>query len=427
MSERLKVLYVSHMPPSPPRFGAQARVHGLMTSVARHVDISAVILAESDFDLEESRRALEEHCREVVLIPNPRGDAHKKRWIQLRSLASLKSFDRLRVSLPETQRALDRLLKKERFDVVNLEFPYLAHLNFRLAPPGERPPVVVLDTHEIAYDLARQMAGRDVSVARRVYGNINWPKLRREERAAFRMADGLCACSDADRDRLWVEAPGVRIAVIPNAADVDFFQPRPTDPVGDGLTVVFFGLLQTYPNLDGVTHLVEDIWPHVRAAVPQARLKIIGKNPPPEVQRLAAPDIEITGFVEDLRPHLAAGQVIVVPLRYGGGTRLKIVEAMAMGRAIVSTRLGAEGIDAAPGKDILISDDPKEFADGVVRLIRDREYAASVGRAGRELAVARYSWRAAGDNLVNFFRDLLKTRPDATGLVQKSLADAPSP
>jgi polysaccharide biosynthesis protein PslH len=415
MPERLNLLYVSHMPPSPPRFGAQARVHGLMTSVAREHDITAVILVDPDFDLEESRRALAEYCREVVLIPNPKGaGGANKRWLQLRSLASLKSFDRLRVSLPETQRALDRLLKQQRFDVVNLEFPYLAHLRFRQAPPGAREPAVVLDTHEIAYDLARQMAGREVSAVRRVYGSANWPKLQREERAAFRMADGLCACSEADRDRLWSDAPGARIAVIPNAADVDYFQPRPTDPVADGYTVVFFGMLQTFPNLDGVRHLVHDIWPHVRGAEPRARLKIIGKKPPPEVQALAAPDIEITGFVEDLRPHLASAQVIVVPLRFGGGTRLKIVEAMAMGRAIVSTTLGAEGIDAKPERDILISDDPKQFADGIVRLIKDREFAASVGRAGRELAVARYSWRAAGDNLVSFFREVLLARNGAS-------------
>jgi glycosyltransferase involved in cell wall biosynthesis len=220
----------------------------------------------------------------------------------------------------------------------------------------------------------------------------------------YRSADGVYLCSMADEQRLLNEAPGVRTAVIPNAADVDYYQPRPTDPPCDGRTVVYFGLLSTVPNIDAVVHFVHDIWPRIARAHPDARFKIIGGRPSPSLQALAGPRVELTGFVSDLRPYLAAAAAVVVPLRLGGGTRLKIVEAMAMGKAIVSTTLGAEGIDAVPGRDILVEDHPAAFADAVVRLLAEPDLAARMGQSARQLAVDRYSWSQAARALEVFYR-----------------------
>ncbi len=410
--KRLEILWVSHMPPSPPRFGAQARVHGLISNVARANDVTAVMLADPEFDIDECRRAMQKYCSEVALIPNGNGSmGMSKRLLQLRSLASRQSFDRFRLAAPTLQAALDERLSKKRFDVVNLEFPYLAHLKLRQAPAGARPPPIILDTHEIAYDLARQLARRDASVSRRIYGEINWRKLRSEERLAFSTADGLCACSVADQERLLADAPRARTVVIPNAADVEFYQPRPSDPPPDGRSVVFFGLLSTVPNVDGVEFLLREIWPRVARARPDARCKIIGKGASPAMNKLAnAPGVEMVGFVEDLRPHLASAAAVVVPLRLGGGTRLKIVEGMAMGKAIVSTALGAEGIEAQNERDILIEDDPARFADAVIRLLGDRELQSRLGSQARKLAVERYSWSAAAEVLTGFFHEILAAR-----------------
>jgi glycosyltransferase involved in cell wall biosynthesis len=410
-SSRLRILCVSQMPPSPPRFGAQARIHGLMTELAKHNDLSAVMLVDDELDIDECRRAMQEYCREVVLIANPNGRGGlAKRLVQLRSMTSVRSFERLRVSVPALQQAVDRMLRAQRFDIVNLEFPYLGHFAFRQAPPGERPPRLAIDSHEIAYDLARQFARTGGSAGRRLYAALNWRKLRNDELQAYRDADGVYLCSALDEQRLKKDIPSQRTAVIPNAADVEFYQPRPADPKPDGRTLVYFGLLSTVPNIDAVTHFVADIWPRILAGFPDARLKIIGGRPPPALQALAGPRIELTGFVPDLRPHLAEAAGIVVPLRLGGGTRLKIVEAMAMGKAIVSTALGAEGIDAVPGRDLLIADDPAGFADACVRLLRDCDLAAGIGRSARQLAVERYSWSGAARSLENFYRELLEAR-----------------
>jgi polysaccharide biosynthesis protein PslH len=410
MSEhRLSILCVSPWAASPPRFGAQARMHGLMTQLARRHDLTAVMLVDNRVDIEESRRAMQAYCRDVVLVPRPyEGEGLRKRLLQLQSLASTRSWERRPSAALEMQRALDRLMRAKRFDLVNLETSFLGECRLRQAPPNERLPRLIVDSHNIDYELARQYARAGKSLAHRLYAAVNWPKLRREELGTYRDADGVYLCSTADERRLLDEVSGIRTTVIPNAADVEYYQPRLTDPPPDGRTVVFFGHLSYAPNVDGVTYFVQKIWPRVAEAHPEARLKIVGGMAPRSLQLLAAPRIELSGFVPDLRPHLAAAAAVVVPLRLGGGTRLKIVEAMAMGKAIVSTALGAEGIEAVPGRDLLIEDQPEAFADAVNRLLGDPELAARIGQSARRLAVERYSWAGAARALESFCRGIME-------------------
>ncbi|HEY1907555.1 MAG TPA: glycosyltransferase family 4 protein, partial [Myxococcaceae bacterium] len=305
--------------------------------------------------------------------------------------------------------ALDEIHRRIQFDVVNLEFPYLAHHRPSRAASGRAPPPLLIDAHEIAYDMVRQF-GRTGGVGRKVYSALNWRKLRSEERTAFRSASGVYVCSLADRDRVLAEVPGTRTAVVPNAADVEFYRPAAPGAAGDGRTVLFFGLLSTLPNIDGVLWFTREVWPRIAAAHPAARLKILGKGAPPAVQALSGPGIEVVGFVEDLRPELAAAAVLVVPLRLGGGTRLKIVEGMAMGKAIVSTALGAEGIEAVPGEQLLIADEPASFAASVLGLLADPALARRIGASARRLAEDRYSWNAAAAVLDGFLREVVEAR-----------------
>ena len=390
-------------------------MHGLMTELARRHDLTAVMLVDDEFDIEECRHAMQAYCCDVVLIRNPYGrDGLSKRLLQLRSLTSARSFERLRLKVPALQQALDRVLRSRPFDIINLEFTFLGNCNLRQAPPGDRRPALVVDSHNIDYDLARQYA-RAGSPARRLYAAANWRKLRREELATYRDADGVYLCSVADQQRLLEEVPGARTLVIPNAADVDYYQPRATDPPPDGRTVVFFGHLSYFPNVDGVTYFVQEIWPRIIEVHPEARLKIIGGEAPRSLRDLARPGIELAGFVPDLRPHLAAATAVVVPLRLGGGTRLKIVEAMAMGKAIVSTTLGVEGIEAVPGRDLVVEDQPAAFADAVNRLLDERSFAVRLGQSARQLAVQRYAWSGAARAVESFYRGILDESSGQSG------------
>src|SRR5262249_51159021 len=180
--ERLNILFVSQMPASPARFGAQARMHGLMTKLARRHDLTAAMLVDPEFEFEECRLAMQAYCSNVVLVPNPYGqDGFAKRLLQLRSIASTRSFERLRVTVPAMQEALNRILRARRFDIVNLEFTFLGHCELRQAPSGKRSPALVVDSHNIDYDLARQYARAAGSLVRRAYAGVNWRKLKREE------------------------------------------------------------------------------------------------------------------------------------------------------------------------------------------------------------------------------------------------------
>jgi glycosyltransferase involved in cell wall biosynthesis len=194
--------------------------------------------------------------------------------------------------------------------------------------------------------------------------------------------------------------------VVPNAVDVEHFRPDPVLPRPDGRTVVFFGTLAYFPNQDGMLWFLREIWPLLERSHPQARLKVIGPNPTADVLARRGPRLEVTGLVDDLRPHLAEAAVAIVPLRVGGGTRLKILEAMAMGKAVVSTTLGAEGIAHRPGENILLADSPADFAAAVGRVLDDPSLAARLGAAGRDLVASTYSWDAAGATLERFLHGL---------------------
>ena len=409
--ERLSVLVVTPMAPSPPRFGAQARTHGLLSNLANRHNITAVVLHEDADTPETNGPAMRAYCREVLFVRNPNGAAGLgRRVLQARSWLSTRSYQRHLFAVPALQQALDRILRTQRFDIVFVNFPHLAHYNLRQSPPGTPLPAVVIDSHDINYDLARQVASSKAPFGQRLHAHLNWRKLRGEELAAYTSADGVCVCSAADRKRLAIDAPTANAVVIPNAADVERMQPRPTDPPPDGRSVLFFGLLATVPNVDGVLHFAREVWPWIVAARPDARFVVVGANPTASILELAGPNVDIVGPVDDLRPYLSSAAAIVVPLRLGSGTRLKILEAWAMARPVVSTTLGAEGLDGISGQHLLIADDPSVFADSVLRVLADRTLADRLGSAGRALVIDRFSWQGVAESLDAFFRQALARR-----------------
>ena len=395
-SRRLNLLVVSRLPPSPPRFGAQVRIHGLASALAVRHDVTVAALLPPGMDGDEARRAVGAWARRVVLVPgHPGHEGRAKRWLQLRSLASRWSYEHLLHAVPALQAALDDLLRATAFDVVDVEFPFMTRLALRQAPPGRTTPRVVLDEHNVEWDLQRQVSARETGLVRRLYGAANWRKLRAEEQAAWSAYDGVTVCSSEDQARVLAAAPGARAAVIPNAVDPDVYYPRPPEPGAPADTVVFFGSQAYAPNADGILHFLDHIWPRLLAQRPAARLRIIGPGAPPAVLARRAANVEVAGFVEDLRPHLAGASAIIAPLRLGGGTRLKILEALAMGLPVVSTRLGAEGLAARDGVELLLADEPADFAAAVVRVLEDRALAARLGQSARALVERRYSWKAA--------------------------------
>jgi glycosyltransferase involved in cell wall biosynthesis len=182
------------------------------------------------------------------------------------------------------------------------------------------------------------------------------------------------------------------LTVVPTGVDVEYF--RPLDDEIEN-TLVFTGSMDWLPNEDGICYFAQEILPKIRREIPNVKLNIVGRKPSARLQALARGDvnhIHLTGWVDDIRPHLGQGAVCVVPLRIGSGTRLKIFEAMAMAKAVVSTTIGAEGLPVQHGSEILLADTPDAFAESVVILLRDNARRKTLGRAARELVESKYSW-----------------------------------
>ena len=181
--------------------------------------------------------------------------------------------------------------------------------------------------------------------------------------------------------------------------------PRSTTPIDPG-TILFFGAINYFPNADGVTYFVDEVFPRIRDRRPDATFRVLGPGAGPDVLARRGNGVDIVGMVDDVNPHIDRAAVVVVPLRIGGGTRLKIVEALAKGKAVVSTKLGAEGIDVVDGEHLLLADDPRDIADRVEQVLGDPELARRLGDAGRQLAEERYSWSVVTNRLEQFFDEL---------------------
>lgn len=411
----MKILFLTPYLPSPPRSGGPRRVHGLMTGLAANHDVAVLSLVDPREDQTAAINATRAYCRAVTTVPNNRHGlaTSAKRRLQLRSLLSAGSFERLVYHEPAFQVALDRLLAHDAYDIINVEFAQMAP--YRFPRGGGRRPRVVLDEHNIEYDILRRTFAAEAGFDRKFYSYVNYWKLRREERAAWRRVDGCSLTSTRDERLLRDQNGAVPTAVVPNGVDVEDFRPG-TDAACAPATLVFFGAISYYPNTDGLLFFLREIWPLLRARHPDVRLRIVGPEPPPSIARWAGEAIEVTGFVDDVRPYIAGATAIIAPLRIGGGTRLKIVEAMAMGKTIVATPIGAEGLDVADGEDILLADDAAGFAAQIGRALDDAALRERLGRAARYRAETCYSWRASVARLERLYQRLLTTTAPGTAL-----------
>jgi sugar transferase (PEP-CTERM/EpsH1 system associated) len=392
----VEILVVAPFPPYPPRFGGATRVFHLVRTLAREHRVTLACLASP------AERAalgpLRDICAEVHTEDYPPTARHK-RWHQLRSLVARPFSYYLHYS-PALAARVRRLLAERRFDVVQLEFGDAAP--FYAPPPGVP---FVLDEHNVEYRLLERSWRQARSPLRRLWNRSEARKIRRAELAACRRARAVLTTSEVDRATLAPDVPGVPIRVVPNGVDTGYFTPgdEPVDPA----SIVFTGAIDYHPNTDGVLHFCADILPAVHAGAPDAVLTVVGKDPPAAVRALAGPRVVVTGAVPDVRPWMRRAAVFVVPLRVGGGTRLKILEALASGRAVVSTSIGCEGIEVTPGEDILVADTPAAFAAAVLRCLRDPGLRARLGARGRALVERRYRWEAIGEDLGAFYRELL--------------------
>jgi polysaccharide biosynthesis protein PslH len=382
----MRLLALTSDLPYPPTWGAAIRNYQFLKGLASRHQVLLLTYADP-------RRAADVHELEattgiaVRAVPwEPQG---RKRLTQLRSVFGKGSHLGGRFHQPAVQAAIGRSLAEQHFDAILLEGSLLGRFEFAPGVP------IVLDEHNIEYEVLARTYKTERSPVRKAFGFVEFRKFRREEQAAWRRASHVVFTSDRECEAMRRDGGTAPTSTVPNGVDVGYLQPSPAP--AERTNILFTGRIDYRPNTDAVLYFCRDVLPIVRRQRPDAVFTVAGSSVPREVQRLAGPRIEITGQVADVRPYWRRAAVTVAPIRFGGGTRLKVVEAMAMGRPVVSTSLGCEGIDAVPGEHLLLADSPRDFADAVTRLLADPALAGALAARGRALVEARYDWsRLAG-------------------------------
>jgi glycosyltransferase involved in cell wall biosynthesis len=306
----------------------------------------------------------------------------------LRSWVSVLPVTLWKWRIPALQREAGRMLTPERTDLCVVDFLYAApNLPRDVAVP------TVLFEHNAEYLIWKRLYEAEQRPFRRALLEIEWKKLRRAEAAACAKAAMTLAVSENDRAALLEAAPRARVRAIPTGVDTSYFHPNGTRH--SAAKLVFSGSMDWYPNEEAMLYFIDSVLPLIRRAIPEASLTVVGRNPSARLRAAANGAVHVTGTVEDVRPYIDEAAVYVVPLRIGGGTRIKIFEALAMGKAVVSTRIGAEGLPLSSGDHFVEADKPEEFARAVVELIRRPERRRAIEQAGRKLVEERYSWNRA--------------------------------
>lgn len=390
--------------PFPPRSGFATRVYQLARQLAaRH---SVTLLSYAHPDEQEGVAALGEQLQ-VYAVHHSEVSVRRKRTAQALSMASTRPFSCRAVYSRRMQAAISDLCSGGAVDIVQLESSLLC--TFGVA----EGPRVVLDEHNIEYEVFQRMCEGERSLPRRAFNRAEHLRFRRFEQRWWSRVDGCVVTSERELPVVRARAPDTPVAVVPNAVDVHYFRPAPDET--EPFTLVFNGILTYRPNLDAALWLVDEVWPHVLRRCPSARLTIVGRADAADVRRLLRPGVVATGEVPDIRPYLRRAAVVGVPVRIGGGTRLKVVEGLAMGKAMVSTSLGCEGIDVCDGQHLLIGDSAQAFATKVVELFEDPGARAALGQAGRSLIEREYSWELAGDRLEALYRHIVQHESERGG------------
>ena len=395
----MKVLVLDEALPWPPDSGKRIRTWALLTRLAREAEITLCVHAEGPVSSDGERA-----CREagLGLLAVPRRPLEKGgprfAWDLARNLLTRAPYMAMAHRTSAMRAAVADLAAGERPDLLHVEWtPYVVNV-----PEGLGLPVVV-SAHNVESDIWARYRAHARGLLRRAYVAVQHRKVERFERRVLAQADAITAVSagDAERIRSWAGQPDV--TVVENGVDGAYFAPRP-DVAAEPRTTLFTGSLDWRPNQDAVVWYLDAIHPLVRARAPDARFVVVGRNPPAWLveQVRGVPGAEVHPSVPDVRPFVARAALNVVPLRIGGGSRLKIPEALAMARPVLSTTVGAEGLDL--GDAVVLRDEPQAFADAVLDAFARPDAWDARARAGRDLVLARYEWGRLAPRLLEVWR-----------------------
>jgi glycosyltransferase involved in cell wall biosynthesis len=381
----MKILWVKAGKLWPVDTGGKIRSFNILKHLARHHEVTLLSYYGGRRDVEyETAIAKQLPGAQTIYTAAPESTIAQSIDYILR-LPSTAPYAVKKFTHPAVRRDVARRLSDGSADVAVCDF-LSASLNF----PGTSPTPVVLFQHNVETMLWRRMADTEKSALRKLSYRIEARKMAAYETRTLQRFQHVIAVSDHDREEMLALAPECSIRVVPTGVDTEKYQPAPSVS-GNPPLIVFTGSMDWEPNIDAVEYFCREIFPSVLAAFPDARFQIVGRNPHSRVRKLASSSVAVTGTVPSVAEYLRNATVVIVPLRIGGGTRLKIFEAMAMRKAMVSTSIGAEGLDVTSGKDCLLADEAQSFSSAIVTVLRDPALRRSYEDNAAALA-ARYDW-----------------------------------
>ena len=391
----MKILFLSPTVPFPLTDGGRIRVFNLLKQIAQKSDVTLLALETQPTDAEGVAQ-LQQLGIQVHLVRNAPTLPRLSLGTLVTAFLKRQPITVARYALPAYRQKFRDLIASENFDLVHYEMFHTAQFRTDTNLPG------VLSQQNVDSAIWRRLCGETINP---FYKFAYWTQQRafqRYERVLSPKFEAVTCTSDIDAAVFQRHCAEDIIEIIPNGVDVAHYQP---DFSAEALAhLIYIGSMDWYPNEDAVAFFADEVLPRIQEKVRNVQFSIVGGNPSVRVQRLAEREgIVVTGRVPEIKPYFAEATVFVVPLRIGSGTRLKILEALAMGKAIVSTSVGAEGLDLKDGGEIFIADEPNAFADAVTRLLTDPTLRRRIGENGRARVERDYDWRSIGEKLHNLY------------------------
>lgn len=399
----MKILFLTPYVPYPLNNGGLIRVYHLLINLAREHTVTTVCMEPDNEAQAKGIEIIRQHGVDIQTVPVANNQKKEfKRLYQLLSLVSSKPYQFKQYHSKTMQAEINKQLKNGDHDLLMVEFSQMGYYELNTNVPS------FVDQHNVEYEIMHRTFQTESNPLRKLLAYSEWKKYHKQEIENCEKFTACLTTSKRDAEILQERSPNMNCHVIPNGVDSTFFSNDSTDTsrkTKNKNMVLFTGTISYYPNTEGILWFYQSIWPIIKNKNPEAVFCIAGKSPPPEIERLAQSDdsVQVTGMVDDMRDYYNMASVVVVPLRVGGGTRLKILEGMSMAKAIVSTSVGAEGIDHSDNENILLRDTPDEFADAVVSLMNNEDMRHKIEKGGRELVESKYDWQAVGNKLCKIF------------------------
>lgn len=387
---RLRILWIARTCPYPANDGEKLRVFNLLKTLSQLHDLT-VIYRAIEAEEEAGATELRKFCKGVygVRVPRPRGAVEKLRWM-LPFLFSRYPLALCTVFFRPIAHQLAQLARSERYDIVQVEHSSLSIYRDHVDFAGD--PATVLTMHNIDYLRNERVLRNTPWGAAKLYHWLNQRRFKRWELGVLARYDQVIAMSEVDREVLETDVAGLPVQVVPNGVDATAI---PFAPAAAGTnTIIFVASMDSEANHDGAMFFLQEVWPLLKRQRPDTVLKLVGRGPNAELRAADnGNDVIVTGKVDDVLKFYREAAVAIVPLRSGGGTRLKILEAMAAGTAVVSTTIGCEGLEVGHERDILIADEPAALAEAIRHVLDDEPARAALVHAARELVETRYDWK----------------------------------